>query len=188
MSRLKLFLVVSAASLLLGGCGGQRAHHGRGWDYQQAWGAITNAVCVVRPTEGNRCFGVVRFTQTGRKVRVVADISGLSPNAQHAIHIHTYGDATSPDGKSAGGHYNPEEHAHGLPGQAARHAGDLGTLVANNNGTSHYEIVADNITIAGPHNPIIGRAIIVHAKRDTGVQPTGGAGARIACGVIGIAH
>ncbi|MEW6160540.1 MAG: superoxide dismutase family protein [Verrucomicrobiota bacterium] len=45
-----------------------------------------------------------------------------------------------------------------------------------------------NISIAGTKNPIIGRSVIVHAKPDDGGQPVGNAGARIACGVIGIAN
>src|SRR2546426_7649382 len=45
---------------------------------------------------------------------------------------------------------------------------------------------SDNISIAGTKNPIIGRGVIVHAKVDDGGQPVGNAGARIACGVIGV--
>jgi len=45
-----------------------------------------------------------------------------------------------------------------------------------------------NISVAGLKNPIIGRGAIVHAKVDDGSQPVGNAGARIACGVIGVAN
>ena len=44
-----------------------------------------------------------------------------------------------------------------------------------------------NISVAGAKNPVLGRAIIVHAKPDDGGQPVGNAGARIAQGVIGVA-
>jgi Cu-Zn family superoxide dismutase len=44
------------------------------------------------------------------------------------------------------------------------------------------------MTIAGLTNPIIGRAVVVHADPDTGIQPAGGAGARIGVGTIGIAN
>ncbi|MCP5412982.1 MAG: superoxide dismutase family protein, partial [Alphaproteobacteria bacterium] len=68
-----------------------------------------------------------------------------------------------------------------------RHAGDLGNLTADATGKATYEIVVDNISIAGPHNPILGRGVIIHAKPDDGGQPVGNAGGRIACGVIGVA-
>jgi Cu-Zn family superoxide dismutase len=130
----------------------------------------------------------VKFTQDGDKVKVSAHIEGLTPGQKHAVHVHQFGDCSAPDGMSAGGHYNPESHEHGLPEKPMRHAGDLGNLTADNNGMAHYEITVDNISIAGVKNPIIGRAVIVHAKVDDGGQPVGNAGARIGCGVIGIAN
>lgn len=149
---------------------------------------ITEAVAVLHPTAGHKCHGTVHFSRTGDSVKVVANVEGLEPGQKHAIHIHQYGDCTAPDATSAGGHYNPEGHAHGLPATEQRHAGDLGNLEADQNGKAHYELVVKNISIAGHHNPILGRAVIVHAKADTGGQPTGNAGSRIACGVIGIAN
>ena len=58
------------------------------------------------PTQDNRVVGVVSFTQTGDKVRVVAEVSGLTAGA-HGFHIHEKGDCSAPDGTSAGGHFNP---------------------------------------------------------------------------------
>ncbi|MCH8939564.1 MAG: superoxide dismutase family protein, partial [Chloroflexi bacterium] len=124
--------------------------------------------------------GVITFTQTADGVKIVADITGLKANRQHGFHIHQYGDATLGNGKSAGGHYNPEKHAHASPTQKTRHAGDLGNLQADNNGNAHYERTVKNLTIAGLRNPIIGRGVIIHAKKDDFGQPTGNAGARIA--------
>jgi Cu-Zn family superoxide dismutase len=125
--------------------------------------------------------------QDGDAVKVVADLEGLNPGQKHAFHIHQNGDCTSSDGMSAGGHYNPEGHQHGLPEAEKRHAGDLGNVQADNDGKAHYEIRVANISISGPMNPILGRGVIVHAKVDDGSQPVGNAGARIACGVIGAA-
>ena len=155
-----------------------------------AWGdeTVSKAVCQVRPTKGNKCRGVVVFQETkDGRVRVMVRIRGLNPGKKHAIHIHQFGDCRDLAGKSAGGHYNPEEKPHGLPPAAERHAGDLGNLEANDDGFAKYTIVVDNISIAGK-NAIIGRAIVVHALPDDGGQPTGNAGARIGCGVIGIAN
>lgn len=156
-------------------------------DHAPAWSAVKQAVAVLHPTAGNKCRGTVRFTQEGDAVKVVADIEGLAPGQKHAFHVHQYGDSTSADGMSAGGHYNPDGHQHGLPDASQRHAGDLGNLQADNDGKAHYEITVRNITVAGTKNPVIGRGVIVHAKVDDGGQPVGNAGARIASGVIGVA-
>jgi Cu-Zn family superoxide dismutase len=150
--------------------------------------SITQAVAVLHATAGQHCQGVVRFTESGDSVKVVADLEGLTPNQKHAFHIHQYGDCSAPDAMSAGGHYNPEGHQHGLPDNENRHAGDLGNVQADEQGKAHYEITVHNISIVGAKNPILGRGVIVHAKIDDGGQPVGNAGSRIACGVIGVAN
>lgn len=144
-------------------------------------------VAVLHPTAGNAAKGVVRFSMKGGKVVVQAEVEGLTPGQQHAIHIHEFGDCTSADGTSAGGHYNPEGHDHALPSTAERHAGDLGNMTADASGKAVYSVEVENVTLVGRKNPIVGRSVIVHAKPDDGSQPTGNAGPRIACGVIGIA-
>jgi len=149
---------------------------------------VMKAVAVLHSTAGQKCHGVVRFTQEGESVKVVADIEGLTPNQKHAFHIHQYGDCSAADGMSAGGHYNPEGHQHGLPDGENRHAGDLGNVQADDQGKAHYEITVKNISVMGANNPIVGRGVIVHAKVDDGSQPVGNAGGRIACGVIGVAN
>ena len=156
--------------------------------HANAWTSVKQAVAVLHPTAGNKCHGEVRFTQDGESVKVVATLEGLTPGQKHAFHIHQFGDCTAADGMSAGGHYNPEGHQHGLPAAELRHAGDLGNVQADSEGKAKYEITVKNISIAGTKDPIIGRGVIVHAKVDDGGQPVGNAGARIACGVIGIAN
>jgi Cu-Zn family superoxide dismutase len=154
----------------------------------EAAGDGKQAVAVLYPTSGQQCRGVVRFTEQGDSVKVVADIEGLTPNQKHAFHIHQYGDATAPDAMSAGGHYNPEGHQHGFPDSEHRHAGDLGNIQADAAGKAHYEVTVKNVTLMGHKNPILGRGLIVHAKPDDGSQPVGNAGPRIAVGVIGVAN
>ncbi len=147
---------------------------------------INKAVCVLHPTQGNTAEGVVTFTKTDNGIKVVADLEGLS-EGKHGFHIHEYGDCTKPDGTSTGGHFNPENVNHGAPTDAVRHVGDLGNVEAGPDGRAHYEWTDTMISFSGKHS-IIGRGIIVHAGEDDLVsQPTGNAGARVACGVIGIA-
>ncbi|MGA2496412.1 MAG: superoxide dismutase family protein [Tepidisphaeraceae bacterium] len=141
------------------------------------------AVCEIGPTKGNTVKGLVTFTQIGDKVKVVADVSGFEPNTRHGFHIHE-GTECGEDGMKAGGHYNPEKHEHGLPDKAMRHAGDFGNLEADKDGKAHLELTVEGITIDGDKNPILGHAMIVHAKLDDGSQPVGNAGARIGCGLI----
>src|SRR5580765_972821 len=121
-------------------------------EHGEAWAAVKQAVAVLHATAGNKCHGTVRFMQDGDSVKVVADIEGLAPGQKHAFHIHQFGDCSSSDGMSAGGHYNPENHQHGLPEAENRHAGDLGNLQADNDGKAHYEITVKNISNAGVKN------------------------------------
>ena len=148
--------------------------------------AITKAVAVLHPTQGNDVSGLVTFTNVTGGVKVMAVVNGLTPG-EHGFHIHEYGDCSALDAKSAGGHFNPENKPHGAPTDSLRHVGDLGNLVADSAGTAHYEWTDTLISFSGPHS-IIGRAVIVHVGADDlKSQPTGNAGARAACGVIGIA-
>ncbi|MCM1983333.1 superoxide dismutase family protein [Lyngbya confervoides] len=147
---------------------------------------IDRAIAVLTPTQGNDVSGTVDFVQAGEAVQVVVNVQGLKPNTVHGWHIHEFGDISTPDGNSMGGHYNPENQDHALPNKTNRHAGDLGNLTADAQGNARQEITVDNISINGTKNPILGRGVIIHADEDDGGQPTGNAGARIAQGVIGV--
>lgn len=148
---------------------------------------VSRAVAVIEPTSGNDVHGVVRFSQTEQGIRIVADLEGLTPG-KHGFHIHEYGDCSAPDGSSAGGHFNPGHHRHGGPDDAERHAGDFGNIVADEEGKAHWERVDNHISFQGDTS-ILGRAVIVHADADDLTsQPSGNAGKRVACGVIGIAN
>jgi Cu-Zn family superoxide dismutase len=139
------------------------------------------------PTQGNAAKGTVYFYRTDQGVRVVAEVTGLTPGL-HGFHIHQYGDCSAPDGTSAGGHFNPAAEPHAGPDAARRHAGDLGNLSADTSGSARYDRVDSHIRLSGPDS-IVGLAVIVHAQPDDLTsQPTGNAGARVACGVIGTAR
>ena len=147
---------------------------------------VTKAVAVLNPTEGNKVHGVVTFTQAGSNVKVVAHIEGLTPG-KHGFHIHEFGDCSSKDGSSAGGHFNPANVPHGAPEDPQRHAGDMGNIDADQNGVAHLEF-NDPVMKMNGHGAIIGHGMIIHANADDmKTQPTGNAGGRLACGVIGAA-
>ncbi len=147
---------------------------------------ITKAVAELHGTKGNNISGTVTFTKEADGIKVVADITGLK-HGKHGFHIHEYGDCTADDGSSAGGHFNPENVKHGAPTDSVRHVGDLGNIEAGQDGNAHLELTDTLLSFSGPHS-IIGRGVIVHGgEDDLTSQPSGNAGPRVACGVIGIA-
>lgn len=149
--------------------------------------APIKAIAILHSTEGNDVHGVVTFMKTDVGVEVVADVEGLTPG-KHGFHIHEYGDCSAPDATTAGGHFVPDGNPHGAPGSMERHGGDLGNLTAEADGKAHLEWLDTHLTFQGAHS-ILGRAVIVHAgEDDLATQPTGNAGGRLACGVIGVAQ
>ncbi|RMD89282.1 MAG: superoxide dismutase family protein [Calditrichaeota bacterium] len=177
-SLLGLVGIILSGSLILAGCQPK--------SQQPAEVSYSKAVAVLHPTEGHQVHGIVTFTKEANGIRVVADVEGLTPG-KHGFHIHEFGDCSKPDATSAGGHFNPEGNPHAGPEAAKRHVGDLGNLEADESGKAHYDRVDTHLALGGT-NSIIGRAVIIHEKEDDLTsQPTGAAGARVACGVIGIA-
>lgn len=170
-------------SLLAFACQPQQSNQGKA---AMTGDNVKKAVCVLHPTEGNDVSGLVTFMQTDNGIQIEADINGLTPG-KHGFHVHQYGDCSAPDGTSAGGHFNPENKQHGGPTDMERHVGDLGNVTADSTGHAHLSMTDNVISLAGAHS-IIGRGIIVHmGEDDLTSQPTGNAGARVACGTIGIA-
>lgn len=147
--------------------------------------APLKAVAVVYPAKDKTVRGTVTFTQTEKGVKVVARLEGLTPG-KHGFHVHEFGDCTAPDYMSAGGHFNPTHASHGGPKDEHRHSGDLGNVVADEKGVAVMEWLDPVMQMTGP-NSIIGRSVIVHTNEDDlKSQPTGNAGGREGCGVIGV--
>ena len=165
-------------------------HHGHGKMEAKAGGleGVDELIAVIQSANGTDVEGSALFQEVEDGVKITIEVGGLTPGGVHAIHIHEFGNIIEKDGSSAGGHYNPEGHPHGLPETAERHAGDLGNLEADQDGNAKKEISVGNITLTGPENPVIGRAVIIHAQPDDGGQPTGNAGDRIGMGVIGVSR
>jgi len=81
---------------------------------------------------------------------------------------------------------------HAGPDDASRHVGDLGNVIADSNGVAKIDITDKVISLTGELS-IIGRTMVVHADPDDLgrgghdlSKTTGNAGARVACGVIGL--
>jgi Cu-Zn family superoxide dismutase len=151
-----------------------------------AWAAApTKAVAVVHPTQNSSVEGQVTFTKAEKGVAVNVSLKGLTPG-KHGFHIHEFGDCSAADGTSAGGHFNPTNEPHAGPADAQRHTGDLGNIEADKDGVATLDYVDARASFEGENN-ILGRGVIVHAKADDlKTQPTGDAGGRLGCGVIGV--
>ncbi|CAE6504162.1 unnamed protein product [Rhizoctonia solani] len=152
------------------------------------------AKAVLKDANGTS-IGVVNLYQASNlePVKITGQLTGLGAAGKKGFHVHEFGDLSN-GCASAGGHFNPLGKNHGGPQAAERHAGDLGNIVAESDGTSKLAIEDKHISLYSGHRGIIGRAIVLHVGEDDlglGGQSdsltTGHAGARLACGVIGYA-
>jgi len=133
---------------------------------------------------GSTLAGSATLTETAEGVKVELTLEHVTPG-DHGAHVHEKGDCSAPDGASAGGHFNPSASPHALPVSDPRHLGDLGNINVAADGSGKIEIVAPGANLKdGDPNSFLGKAIIVHEKKDDGGQPTGNAGGRIGCGEI----
>jgi Cu-Zn family superoxide dismutase len=168
----RLFILVAAAAALAGCVDNPLASQG------------PFATARLHPTQGSSVEGELRFTQVGDRVRVTGEIKGLAPNTEHGFHVHEKGDCSSPDGMSAGGHYNPAGAGHGSHGSGVSHAGDLPSLRADANGVALVYFESKQFSVGGAAD-VTGRGLIVHRDPDDfKTQPTGNSGPRLACGAI----
>ncbi|SFK85524.1 superoxide dismutase, Cu-Zn family [Salinicoccus halodurans] len=124
-----------------------------------------------------------------RMVFVNFSLSDMAPG-DHGFHIHETGSCEQPDFESAGGHYNPTDANHGMDDPEGPHAGDMKNIEVSEDGTVNTEVTADMVTLEeGQDNTLFtedGTALVIHSGADDyEMQPSGDAGDRIACGVIG---
>ncbi|KAD7478236.1 hypothetical protein E3N88_01372 [Mikania micrantha] len=164
------------------------------------------AVAVITGVD-NSVKGSLHFVQEANAgvTQVRGKITGLKPGL-HGFHIHAFGDTTN-GCNSTGPHFNPLNKDHGAPWDDARHAGDLGNIVAGQDGScsialklSHFGSIRQRpfdifillIPLSGQYS-ILGRAVVIHADSDDLgrgnhelSKTTGNAGARVGCGVIGL--
>lgn len=130
--------------------------------------------------------GKATLQQGPTGVLIYIEARDLAPGA-HAIHLHRLGKC-EPDFKAAAGHVNPHKRQHGLLNSEGPDRGDLPNLYVAADGTVRAEFFTPRVSLQTGSAPLLdddGSAFIIHERHDDhATQPIGGAGSRIACGVI----
>ncbi|GAM25912.1 hypothetical protein SAMD00019534_090870, partial [Acytostelium subglobosum LB1] len=134
--------------------------------------SLSKAVCVLQPTnvvENNQVGGFVHVTVYNNGTTVfAASVTGLDTTVAHGIHIHNYGDIQWMNGSSIGGHWKTANQVHALPPAANREYGDLGNICVYKNGVGYYLWSTKDLPNFNNNPNLIGRAIAIHAIRDSG--------------------
>lgn len=134
--------------------------------------------------DGNLLGYAVVMQDSDGKVGIAVVARGLT-QGKHGIHVHETGNCDPAGEKTfeqAGGHFNPGHGVH------PTHAGDLGNLIADEDGETVFSTFTSEFEL-GDNGPTLrdadGSALIVHADVDDLVtDPSGNSGARIACAVL----
>ncbi len=144
-------------------------------------------------TEGN-AIGTASLVQGPTGVLIHLRVSGIAPGG-HAIHVHSIG-ACAPDFMASAGHINIHDRQHGLLNPEGPDNADLPNIYVAADGVVEAELFTTLVTLSddGMNESAAflfdddGSALVIHeAPDDHMTQPIGGAGGRIACGVISAA-
>ncbi len=179
LAALALPALLGACASVAANAGGDRAMRASVGDFGEAVLRNASGATIGR--------AVMNQGTTGVLIRVEA--SGLTPG-WHGMHLHATGECAAPF-TSAGGHLNHSEpRPHGLLNAAGPDDGDLPNLWVGTDGKASAEVFtsAARLATSGPGQWLLdadGSALVIHARVDDHVsQPIGGAGDRVACGVI----
>ena len=148
-------------------------------------GARAGATAKILDASG-RQLGVLTLTDAGSAISLRGTLRGLAPGV-HGIHLHAVGACGGPDFAGAGSQWSPMPTQHGTQNPAGPHHGDLMNLTVGADSSVVVTLKTPAGSLRGEH-PLLdadGAAVVVHAAADDyATNPSGGSGARIACGVV----
>lgn len=152
----------------------------------RAWATGATATALLKLANGSDA-GTIKLTETPAGVLLKFDLKGLPPGP-HALHVHETGKCDA-DFSSAGGIYNPLGAKHGFLNDEGPMAGDLPNVVAAADGTAAAEVLTTFFNLNKDAEDTLfdadGSSLVVFEKADDyQSDPEGGAGTRIACGVL----
>ncbi|WP_455482512.1 superoxide dismutase family protein [Bartonella sp. B35(2025)] len=151
--------------------------------------AVSTQVKIYKLKENNikEHIGIISIEENLHGLIFIPDLFEL-PEGLHGFHVHTNPSCDTKDdvlGIAAGEHYDPQNtHKHLGPYNVNGHFGDLPALYVDNQGRSAMSVLAPRIKKL---SEIKGRSLIIHLNGDNQSDkplPSGGGGARLACGVI----
>jgi len=151
-----------------------------------AWAAGETATAVLKFANGSDA-GTIKLTEAPAGVLLKFDLKGLTPGP-HALHVHEAGKCEA-DFSSAGNIYNPLGAKHGFSNDEGPMAGDLPNVVAAADGTAAAEVLTTFLNLSKDAEDSLfdadGSSLVIFEKADDyQSEPEGGAGLRIACGVL----
>lgn len=158
-----------------------------GWNTALADGPAQVATANLKNLEGGT-IGDASITQTNHGVLVHIKVSDLPPGAK-GVHFHAKAHCDAGTSfKSSHGHHGEGEGEHGLLNPKGPGKGDLGNIFVGADGVGEMQFFKAGVFLDKGDGPLLdtdGTAIVIHANEDDQLsQPIGGAGPRIACGLV----
>jgi Cu-Zn family superoxide dismutase len=151
-----------------------------------AWATGETATATLKLNNGSDA-GSAELIETPAGVLLKLNLRGLKPGP-HGLHMHEVGKCEG-DFSSAGAIYNPLGAKHGFLNDEGPMAGDLPNVVAAADGTVAAEVLSPFLHLTKDADDSLfdsdGSALVLYEKADDYTSdPEGGAGTRIACGVL----
>ncbi|MGZ3691884.1 MAG: superoxide dismutase family protein [Pseudobdellovibrio sp.] len=150
-----------------------------------AWSAPSNIVVTAHARllskSGSAAKGIFDFKETPLGLQIHYQLEGLPKNQTLGVHIHEIGDCSSPDAKSAGGHFDRIAETGGTSLDfPEKFAGDLPSIHSDASGKAVGDMFASGLGIISGR-AVRGRSIIIHGGPD---DVNDKSSPRIACGAI----